>query len=114
MKFEDAPKPEPKDDEVLIKVVAAGVNSFDGVLRSGAYAKVFNMKLPWIPGYDVAGVVDKVGSKVSKFKSGDPVFSHISIPSGGGYAEYALAKQNQLAPKPVTIGFVGTAGVRSP
>jgi NADPH:quinone reductase-like Zn-dependent oxidoreductase len=113
LKFEDVPIPEPKDDEMLIKVVAAGVNSFDGVLRSGAYAKVFKMKLPWIPGYDIAGMVEKVGSKVSRFKAGDPVFSHISIPSGGGYAEHAVAKQNQVAPKPATIGFVEAAGVPS-
>jgi NADPH:quinone reductase-like Zn-dependent oxidoreductase len=113
LKLEDVPIPEPKDDEMLVKVVAAGVNSFDGVLRSGAYAKVFKMKLPWIPGYDIAGVVEKVGSKVSRFKAGDSVFSHISIPSGGGYAEYAPAKENQVAAKPTTVGFVEAAGVPS-
>src|ERR1043166_6159145 len=68
LKVEDVPMPVPKDDEMLIKVVAAGVNSFDGVLRSGKYAKIFKMQLPWIPGYDVAGVVEKVGAKISKFK----------------------------------------------
>ena len=65
LKFEDAPVPEPKEDEMLIRVFAAGVNSFDGVLRSGKYAKVFKMQLPWIPGYDVAGTVEKVGGKVT-------------------------------------------------
>jgi len=113
LKFEDVPVPSPKDDEVLIKVAAAGVNSFDGVLRSGQYAKIFKMQLPWIPGYDIAGTIEKVGGKVSKFKAGDAIFAHISIPTGGGYAEYALAKQNQLAPKPETIGFVEAAGVPS-
>jgi NADPH:quinone reductase-like Zn-dependent oxidoreductase len=113
LKFEDVARPEPKDDEMLIKVAGAGVNSFDGVLRSGAYAKVFKMKLPWIPGYDIAGTVEKIGSKISKSKVGDPVFAHIFIPTGGGYAEYALAKQNQVAPKPATIGFVEAAGVPS-
>ena len=43
LKLEDVAVPEPKDDEVLIKVFAAGINSFDGVLRSGKYAKVFKM-----------------------------------------------------------------------
>src|SRR5438067_12595208 len=70
LKLEDVPRPEPKEDEILIKVVAAGVNSFDGVLRSGKYLAL-KPKLPWVPGYDVAGIVDKVGSRVTKFKAGD-------------------------------------------
>src|SRR5207248_293974 len=113
LKLEDVTRPEPKDDELLIRVFAAGVNSFDGVLRSGKYAKVFKMQLPWIPGYDIAGTVEKVGGKVSKFKMGDPVYAFISIPSGGGYAEYAVAKQSQVALKPATLSFVEAAGVPS-
>jgi NADPH:quinone reductase-like Zn-dependent oxidoreductase len=113
LKLEDAPVPTPKEDDVLVKVFAAGVNSFDGVLRSGKYAKIFKMQLPWIPGYDIAGTVEKVGGKVGKFKVGDPVYAFISIPSGGGYAEYALAKENQVALKPATISFVEAAGVPS-
>src|SRR6201982_4277132 len=110
LKYEDAPVPTPKEDQMLIKVFAAGVNSFDGMLRSGKYAKIFNMQLPWIPGYDIAGTVEKVGGKVSKFKVGDPVYAFISIPTGGGYAEYALAKQNQVALKPATVSFVEAGG----
>ena len=113
LKMEDVPIPTPKEDQMLIKVFAAGVNSFDGMLRSGKYAKIFNMQLPWIPGYDVAGKVEKVGGKVTKFKVGDPVYAFISIPTGGGYAEYALAKENQAALKPVTLHFVEAAGVPS-
>lgn len=113
LKLEDVPVPEPKDDELLVKVFAAGVNSFDGVLRSGQYAKVFKMQLPWIPGYDIAGTVEKVGGKVSKFKPGDAVYACISIPTGGGYAEYALAKERQVAAKPKTVSFAEAAGVPS-
>jgi NADPH:quinone reductase-like Zn-dependent oxidoreductase len=113
LELEDVLVPTPKEDQMLIKVFAAGVNSFDGMLRSGKYAKIFNMRLPWIPGYDVAGTVEKVGGKVTKFKVGDPVYAFISIPTGGGYAEYALAKENQAALKPVTLHFVEAAGVPS-
>jgi NADPH:quinone reductase-like Zn-dependent oxidoreductase len=113
LKLEDVPVPSPKEDEILIKVFGAGVNSFDGVLRSGKYATIFKMRLPWIPGYDVAGTVEKIGGKVTKFKVGDPVYAFISIPTGGGYAEYALAKQKQVALKPATISFVEAAGVPS-
>jgi NADPH:quinone reductase-like Zn-dependent oxidoreductase len=113
LKLEDVPKPEPKEDEILVKVVAAGVNSFDGGLRSGKWAKVFKIDLPWIPGYDIAGTVEKVGGKVSKFKVGDPVYAFISIPGCGGYAEYAVAKQDQPALKPATISFAEAAGMPS-
>ena len=113
LKLENAPIPAPKDDEMLIKVYAAGVNSFDGALLSGKYAKVFGTRLPWIPGYDVAGTVEKVGSKVTKFKVGDAVYAFISIPNGGGYAEFVLAKEKQVALKPATLSFVEAAGVPS-
>ena len=71
------------------------------------------MQLPWIPGYDVAGTVEKVGAKASKFKVGDPVYAFISIPSGGGYAEYAVAKEHQVAAKPATLSFAEAAAVPS-
>lgn len=113
LKLEHLPIPVPKDHEMLIKVYAAGVNSFDGGLLSGKYAKIFGTQLPWTPGYDIAGRVEKVGAKVGKFKAGDPIYAFISIPSGGGYAEYALAKDNQAALKPASLSFVEAAGVPS-
>ena len=113
LKLEDVPVPTPKDDEMLVKVVAAGVNSFDGALRSGKYAKPNGTQLPWHPGYDIAGVVEKVGGKVTKFKVGDAVYAFITILKGGGYAEYAVAKQTDAALKPATISFVEAAGAPS-
>ena len=59
--------------------------------------KSFRTQLPWIPGYDVAGTVEKVGSNVKKFKAGDSRLCVHFSPNGGGYAEYALAKENQAA-----------------
>src|SRR5690348_12940850 len=114
LKLEDAPVPTPKDDEMLVKVFAAGVNSFDGTLRSGKYAKgPKGTQLPWHPGYDIAGTVEKVGSKITKFKTGDAVYAMIDILKGGGYAEYALAREKDAALKPKTISFVEAAGAPS-
>jgi len=113
LKVEDVPQPQPKQNEILIKSFAAGVNSFDGALLSGKYVNVFGTQLPWTPGYDVAGTVEKVGSSVTKFKPGDAVYAFISIPNGGGYAEYAIAKENQAAVKPRTSSFAEAAGVPS-
>ncbi len=113
LKVEDVPLPQPKENEILIKSFAAGVNSFDAGLLSGKYAKAFGTQLPWVPGYDVAGTVEKIGTSVKKFKVGDPVYAFISIRNGGGYAEYAIAKENQAALKPATLSFVEAAAVPS-
>jgi NADPH:quinone reductase-like Zn-dependent oxidoreductase len=113
LKLEDVAIPTPKENEMLIKVFASGVNSFDGTLLTGKYAKIFGTQLPWTPGYDIAGTVEKIGAKVSKFKVGDSIYAFISIPKGGGYAEYALAKENEGALKPTTLSFAEAAGVPS-
>ena len=113
LKYEDVPSPEPKDDEMLVKVIAAGVNSFDGVLRAGKFSKPNGTQLPWHPGYDIAGVVERIGGKVTKFKVGDAVYAFIAILKGGGYAEYAVAKQTDAALKPTMISFVEAAGAPS-
>ena len=114
LKLEDVPVPTPKENEMLVKVFGAGVNSFDGTLRSGKYAKGdTGTQLPLHPGYDIAGVVEKVGTKVTKFKAGDAVYAMISILKGGGYAEYALAKESDAALKPATINFIEAAGAPS-
>src|ERR1700719_753339 len=106
LKLEEVLVPTPKEDEMLVKVFAAGVNSFDGTLRSGKYAKPNGTQLPWRPGYDIAAIVEKVGGKVTKFKVGDPVYAMINILKGGGYAEYALSKEKYAALKPTTISFL--------
>jgi len=113
LKLEDVPVPTPKEDEMLVKVFAAGVNSFDGTLRAGRYAKPNGTQLPWHPGYDIAGVVEKIGGKVTKFKAGDAVYAFIPFLKGGGYAEYALARESDAALKPATINFVEAAGAPS-
>jgi NADPH:quinone reductase-like Zn-dependent oxidoreductase len=67
--------------------------------------------LPIIPGGDIAGVIEKTGSKVTKFKTGDPVYAYIRLKNGGGYAEYAIANETEAAPKPQSISFVEAAAV---
>src|SRR5438034_1748093 len=63
LKYEDVPRPEPKDDQILVRVIAAGVNPVDDASRSPKYAKFFGITLPFIPGYDIAGLVEKTGAK---------------------------------------------------
>src|SRR5690349_3618544 len=82
MKVENIPVPEPKEDEIRVHVVAAGVNPVDAAVRSGMFTKFFKTKLPLVPGCDIAGVVEKGGAKVGTFKVGDPVFACLSVEKG--------------------------------
>jgi len=110
LKYEDVPRPEPKDDQLLVRVIAAGVNPVDGLIRAGMFANE-NRTFPIILGGDIAGVVEKVGNKVTKFKAGDPVFAYVSLNSSGGYAQYALVPEREAAPKPRSVTYVQAAAV---
>jgi NADPH:quinone reductase-like Zn-dependent oxidoreductase len=111
LKYEDVPRREPKDDQILVRVIAAGVNPVDAMIRSGMFAKYEKDVFPMTPGADIAGVVEKVGSKITKFKAGDPVFAYVSLKGGGGYAEYALATERDMATKPKSLSYVEAAAV---
>src|SRR5262245_29196562 len=111
LKYEDVPRPEPKDDQLLVQVIAAGVNPVDGMIRSGMFAKEGNRAFPIILGGDAAGVVEKVGNKITKFKAGDPVFAYVSLDNSGGYAQYALITEREAAPKPKSLTYVEAAAV---
>jgi NADPH:quinone reductase-like Zn-dependent oxidoreductase len=111
LKYEDMPRPEPRDDQLLVRVIAAGVNPVDASIRSGKYAKFFGTKLPWIPGFDIAGVVEKTGAKIGKFKAGNSVYAMVSPSRGGGYAEYAVVTEVESARKPESINYADAAAV---
>src|SRR6266480_323013 len=107
LKFEEVPRPEPKEDEVLVRVIASGVNPADPLTLSGKYAREFGTHLPLIPGYDIAGVVEKTGAKVTNLKAGDAVYGYPTF--GGGWAEYVTVKQWEVAAKPKTLNFAEAA-----
>jgi NADPH:quinone reductase-like Zn-dependent oxidoreductase len=110
LKLEQVARPEPADDEVLIRVVAASLNPVDVAIRKGYLAKLVG-NFPLIPGMDAAGIVEKVGNKVTKYKAGDPVFAFFTLKGEGGYAEFVTVKDDELAPKPGTVSFAQAAGV---
>ena len=111
LKYEDAPRPEPKENEILVRVIAAAVNPVDGSIRSGKYAKFFGSKPPFTPGYDVAGVVEKTGAKIDKYKPGDAVYAYLDLDRGGGYAEYTIVTNEEASAKPKSITFAEAAAV---
>jgi NADPH:quinone reductase-like Zn-dependent oxidoreductase len=111
LKYEDAPRPEPKDGEVLVRVFAAAINPVDTYVRQGKFGGRPLDRSGAILGYDIAGVVEKTGASAKKFKGGDAVYSYLSVQRGGGYAEFAIAKESETALKPKNINFEEAAAV---
>ena len=70
----DVDSPEPRADQVRVQVRAAGVNTFDCKLRAGAFAGQIRLRLPHVPGAEVAGLLEAVGRDVAGTQVGDPVF----------------------------------------
>jgi NADPH:quinone reductase-like Zn-dependent oxidoreductase len=109
LKLEDVPRPEPKENEVLVRVIASGVNPADPLIVSGKYAREFGTHLPLVPGYDIAGVIEKTGAKIDKLKIGDAVYGFVLW--GGGWAEYAVATEGEAALKPKSLTYIEAAAV---
>src|SRR4051794_4804787 len=109
VKYGDVPRPEPKDNEALVRVIASGVNPADPLVVSGKYAREFGTQVPLIPGYDIAGIVEKTGAAVTKLKPGDAVYGYPLM--GGGWAEYCVVTETEAAPKPKSLSFVDAAAV---
>jgi NADPH:quinone reductase-like Zn-dependent oxidoreductase len=112
LQLKDIDKPVPRDDEVLIRVYAAGVNIGDWhLLRGVPYAMrlVSGVRKPrrQIPGLDVAGQVEAAGENVQQFRPGDEVFGWCK----GAFAEYACAAESSLLPKPANLTFEQSAAV---
>jgi NADPH:quinone reductase len=106
------PVPEVGPSEVLIRVEAAGVASWDAVEREGRYDGLFGFesKFPYVLGWDGAGTVAAVGEQVDRFKVGDRVYAaSMPLPKGGFYAEYAAVESDYVAhiPSKLTIEQAG-------
>lgn len=113
----DVEKPQPKARQVLIKLAAASINSWDLELLNGVpfvnrlMAGVTKPKRIKVLGCDVAGRVEAVGSKVTLFKPGDEVFGDLSHEGWGGFAEYVCAPQTALTLKPASLSFEQAAAI---
>ncbi len=102
LKLEQIPQMEPQAGGVLVRVHAAGVNPVDWKIRSGMMKAFRPVTFPYVPGADLAGVVEKVGPGVTTFQPGQAVFGRSS---NGSYAEYSIAPASALAPKPKTLSY---------
>src|SRR5437016_12687853 len=109
LKLEEVPRPEPKENEALVRVIASGVNPADPLTLSGKFAREFGTHLPLIPGYDIAGIVEKTGVKVTKLRAGDAIYGYPTF--GGGWAEYVIVSEGEVAGKPASLSFTEAAAV---
>jgi NADPH:quinone reductase-like Zn-dependent oxidoreductase len=109
LKFEEVLRPEPKENEALVRVIASGVNPADPLTLNGKYAREFGTHLPLIPGYDIAGIVEKTGANLTKLKVGDAIYGYPTF--GGGWADYVTVTEGEVAPKPKSLNFVEAAAV---
>jgi NADPH:quinone reductase-like Zn-dependent oxidoreductase len=116
LSLQEVAKPTPKDNEVLIRVHAAATNAYDWhIMRADPFLARLNRGLfkpkNNIPGADLAGVVEAVGKDVTAFQPGDEVYGDLSPCGDGAFAEYAVAPEKAIAPKPVNLSFVEAAAV---
>lgn len=109
--YEDAPIPEVSEDDILIRVHAASVNPVDWKIRDGYGKDNFKHHLPLILGWDVAGTVEEIGSKVQQFQPGDAVYGYTSLYRDGAYAQFMIAKETEIALKPASVDFIEAAAI---
>lgn len=106
---EDVERPEPDDDELLVRVEAASVNPVDTYFREGSYDLD---RLPWVPGSDAAGVVEAVGADVSGFAAGDRVLATgLGRTEPGTCAEYVAVPAELAGHLPEQVDYDAAAAV---
>ena len=109
----DLPMPTVRNGEVLVRVKGAGVNPVDWKIREGWLKDLFPHRFPLIPGWDAAGIVERIGPGVTRFRIGDEIFAYCRKPvvQGGAYAEYIALTEERLAFKPRNTTFTEAAGI---
>ena len=111
MRFGEMPEPELRDDDVLIRVHAAGINVLDSKIRNGEFKLILPYRPPFILGHDVAGTVVRVGSKIRKLKPGDDVYARPRDGRIGTFAESIAVNEADVALKPKNFSMEEAASI---
>jgi len=109
--YEDAPVPEIGRGEALIGVRAAGITPTEFTWNSTFTTRDKRSRLPIVPAFEVAGIVEKVGSEASNLAKGDAVYGLLDFWRDGAAAEYVVARSSDLAPKPQSLSFTYAAAI---
>src|SRR2546423_10388633 len=107
----EVPDPEPREDDVLVQVHAAGVNLLDSKIRNGEFKRILPYRLPLVLGHDVAGVVVRIGSRVRRFKTGDEIYARPTDGRIGAFAEFIAIKEDDVAIKPKALTMEEAASI---
>ncbi|WP_428937855.1 NADP-dependent oxidoreductase [Fontivita pretiosa] len=110
LRLEQLPLPVPGPGQMLVRVHAAAVNPIDWRIRSSG-RRLSGDAGPYVPGFDLSGVVVSIGPQVSRFKPGDEIFAMLDLRRGGAYAEYAVVSESEAAGKPASASFLQAAAV---
>ncbi len=110
LRYGDVEDPTVNDDDVLIRVIGTSVNPVDWKIRAGHMKEMVSFPMPFIPGWDVSGVIEAVGKSVTGFAVGDSVYSRPDLARAGTYAELIAVRASEVARKPRTISHI-EAGV---
>jgi NADPH:quinone reductase-like Zn-dependent oxidoreductase len=111
LKLTEIAEPVLKETDILVQVHAVAVNLLDSKIRDGEFKMILPYKTPFILGHDVAGIVMKVGSAVSKFKVGDAVYARPSDHRIGTFAEFISMDENDVALKPKNLSMDEAASI---
>ncbi len=111
LQFSEIAEPVVKENDVLVQIHSAGVNLLDSKIRDGEFKLFLQYKPPFILGHDMAGIVTKVGSGVSKFKIGDEVYARAADFRMGTFAEYISMNENDVAMKPKNLSMEEAASI---
>jgi NADPH:quinone reductase-like Zn-dependent oxidoreductase len=111
LRFGEMAEPEPRDDDVLVQIHAAGVNMLDAKIRDGEFKLILPYQLPIILGNDVAGIVVRVGRKVRRFKPGDEVYARPHQDRIGTFAEFIAMNEADVAMKPRNLNMEEAASI---
>jgi len=111
MRMAEVPTPEINEYEVLAEIHAASINPIDFKIRDGKVKMLLKYEMPLILGNDFAGVIIKVGSKVTRFKVGDEIYARPRKNKIGTFAEYIAIHEDDIALKPKNLSFEEAASI---
>ena len=107
----EVPEPKVGDFDVLVETHAASVNVLDIKIRKGEFKRILPFQMPLILGNDVAGIVKRIGGKVSRFQVGDEVYARVGQARMGGFAEFAAVNEAAVSPKPTNLSMEEAASL---
>jgi NADPH:quinone reductase-like Zn-dependent oxidoreductase len=111
LRLVSVPEPAVQDDDVLVRIQAAGVNLLDSKIRDGEFKPLLPYKPPFILGHDVAGTVVRVGARVRRFKVGDEVYARPRDHRVGTFAEFIAINEADVALKPKNLSIAEAASI---